>query len=50
MIQEHIVKRGKRTIFSQFLHPKKDEDLIVSWKLDLHKICLVFDVRAVASV
>ena len=45
MVQKHIVKRGKRTPVHKFFRAKNDEKLVATWRLDLDKICRVFDVR-----
>ena len=45
VIHNHIVKRSKRTIIPQFFHPQNNEKLVATWRLDLNKIRLVFDVR-----
>ena len=50
VIQQHIVERGKRTIFHRFFRAKGDEKLVATWKLDLVEIRRVFDVRCVPSL
>ena len=50
MIQKHIVKRGKQTIFRQFFRAQEDEKALTAWSLDLDKIRHVFDVRSFTSV
>ena len=48
MIQKHIVKRGKRTVFPQFFRAMDDEKLVAAWGSDLDEILRVFDVRSFA--
>ena len=50
VIQRHIIKRGKRSIFRRFFRPKKNEKLVATWRLELEKIRHVFDVRSFTSV
>lgn len=44
-IQKKIVKQGKRDAASRFFHAKRDKDEIAAWKLELHMILQVFNVR-----
>ena len=48
-IQSHIVKRGKRNVFSRPFHSKDNGDAIAAWRLELDKIRRVFDVRSFAA-
>ena len=45
VIQKHIVKRGKRTIFRQLLRPEDNGKLAAAWRLDLDEINHALDVR-----
>jgi hypothetical protein len=45
-IEMKITKRGKRNAVSRLLHAKKDKETIASWKLDLNKILLIFNVSS----
>jgi hypothetical protein len=49
-IQSKIVKKGKRNAVSRLLHAKNDKETIATWKSDLSKILLVFNVRSVIVV
>ena len=44
-IQKYIIKRGKRSAISKFLHEKKDKEVIATWMQRLDKIRRVFEVR-----
>ena len=48
-IQRHIVKRGKRSVFSRPFHTKDDSEAITAWRLDLDRIRRVVEVNSVAS-
>ena len=50
VIQQHVVKRGKRTLVRQLFHTKNDENAVAGWKLDLDRICRVFTVGSSVSV
>ena len=43
-IQRKIIKRSERHTVSRFLHARTDKDTIASWKLDLSRILVVFNV------
>ena len=45
-----IIKKGKRNPVSRLLHAKNDKETIATWKSDLNKILLVFNVRSVIVV
>lgn len=49
MIQEHIVKREKRTFVHQFFHAKNSKMVVAGWRLDLDEIRRVFTVRSFTS-
>ena len=49
-IQRKIVKRGGRNAVSRPLHAKGDKEAIATWRSDLNRILLIFDVRFVLSV
>ena len=44
-IQRKIVKRGGRNAVSRHLHAKSDKEAIATWRSDLNRILLVFNVR-----
>jgi hypothetical protein len=46
-IQRKIIKRGKRNAASRFVHAKNDKETIATWRSDLDRILLVFNVRSV---
>ena len=46
-IQRKIVKRGKRNAASRLVHAKNDKETIATWRSDLARILLVFNVRSV---
>jgi hypothetical protein len=43
-IQERIVEKGTRNLFSQIAHAKNDKETLASWRLDLNRILHVFNV------
>jgi hypothetical protein len=47
-IQRKITKKGKRNAVSRLLHAKNDKETIATWKSDLNKILLVFNVSSIA--
>jgi hypothetical protein len=49
-IQRNVVKRGERNAISRLLCAKNDKDRITTWKQDLNRILLVFNVRSAGSV
>ena len=49
-IQRHIVKRGKRSVFSRPFHTKDDSKAIAAWRSDLDRIRRDFEVREVPSL
>ena len=49
-IQREIVKKGKRNAISRLFHAKIDKETIATWKSDLAKALLTFNVRSVAVV
>lgn len=49
-IQRKIIKQGKRNAVSRLAHAKNDKETIATWRLDLDRILLVFNVRSVISV
>ena len=44
-IQKYIIKRGKRSAISKFLHEKKDKEVIAIWMQSLDKIRRAFEAR-----
>ena len=46
-IQGKIIKHGKQNIVSRLVHAKNDKKTIATWRLDLNRILLVFNVRPV---
>ena len=49
-IEQDTFEKGKRNRFSRLIRAKSDKDTIASWKSDLNRILLVFNVRSVAYV
>ena len=43
-IQKYMIKRGKRSTMSRFLHEKKDKEVIATWMQSLDKIRRDFEV------
>jgi hypothetical protein len=43
-IQKQTAKKGKRNIFSRFIHKKGDKDAIAGWKQDFMRILQIFQV------
>jgi hypothetical protein len=50
MIQEKIVKQGKRNMASRLLSAKDDKDRIAAWMQGLFRVLQVFNVRSVNPV
>ena len=46
-IQRKVIKQGKRNAVSQLFHAKNDKEMITTWRADLNRILLVFNVRSV---
>jgi hypothetical protein len=46
-IQKKIIKKGKRNVVSRLVHAKSDKEMIATWRSDLSKILLVFNVSSV---
>ena len=46
-IQGKIIKQGKRNVVSRHLHAKNDKETIATWRSDLNRILLIFNVRSV---
>ena len=46
-IQGKIIKKGKRNAVFRLLHAKNDKETIATWKSDLSKILLIFNVRSI---
>jgi len=46
-IQRKILERGKRNALSRLFHARNDKETIASWRLDLNRILLIFNVRSV---
>jgi hypothetical protein len=46
-IQRGVIKKGKRNVVSRLFRAKSDKEAIASWKSDLSKILLVFNVSSV---
>ena len=43
-IQEGILKKGGRNLFSRLVHARNDKEAITAWKLDLNSILHIFNV------
>jgi len=48
-IQEKIVEKCGRNLLSRLGNAKNDKEAIASWKLDLNRILIVFNVRSVIA-
>ena len=48
-IQKKIIKKGKRNVVSRLVHAKSDKEMITTWRSDLSKILLVFNVSSVVA-
>jgi tetratricopeptide (TPR) repeat protein len=48
-IQEKIIEKGGRNLFSRLVHAKDDKDTIASWRSDLNRILHIFNVRSAVS-
>ena len=48
-IQKHIVRQGKRSVFSRPFHTNDDSETIAAWRSDLDRIRNVVEVRSFAS-
>jgi tetratricopeptide (TPR) repeat protein len=48
-IQEKIIEKGGRNLFSRLVYAKDDKETIASWRSDLNRILLVFNVRSAIS-
>jgi hypothetical protein len=49
-IQGKVIKKRKRNVISRLVHAKNDREVIATWKSDLSKILLIFNVSSVAVV
>ena len=49
-IQRKVIKKRKRNVISRLVHAKNDREVIATWKSNLSKILLVFNVSSVAVV
>jgi hypothetical protein len=49
-IQREIVKKEKRNAVSRLFHAKIDKETTTTWKSDLAKALLIFNVRSVVAV
>jgi tetratricopeptide (TPR) repeat protein len=49
-IQEKVIEKGGRNLFSRLVHAKDDKDTIASWRSDLNRILHIFNVRPVVFV
>ena len=47
-IQRKVIKQSGRNVVSRLFHAKNDKELIVTWKAELNRILLVFNVRSIA--
>ena len=50
MIRGKVTERSKQNAISRAFHAKKDSQTIASWRMDLNRILLVFNVRSVIFV
>ena len=48
-IQKHIVRKGKRSVFSRPFHTKDDSETIAAWRSDLDRIRSAVEVRSFIS-
>lgn len=49
-VQRHVIKRGKRSVFSGPFYKKGNDEAIVAWHLNLDGIRRVFEVRFLTHV
>ena len=49
-IQSKVIKRSKKSALSRAFSAKKDTQAIASWRLDLNRILLIFNVRSALLV
>ena len=49
-VQRKVVKKGKRNTVSRLIHAKNDKETIATWRSDLSKILLVFNVCSIGVV
>ena len=49
-VQEKIIEKRGRGVFSRLANAKNDKEMIAAWKLDLIRILQVFNVRSSGSV
>ena len=45
-IRRKVVKRGGRNAVSRFLQARNDKESIATWRLDLHRVLHVFNMRS----
>jgi len=48
-IQEKIIEKSGRNLLSRLGNAKNDKETVVTWKLDLNRILIVFNVRSVIA-
>ena len=46
-IQSKVTDRSNQNAISRAFHAKSDSQMIASWKMDLNRILLIFNVRSV---
>ena len=49
-IRSRVTERSKQNAISRAFHAKNDSQTIASWRMDLNRILLVFNVRSVVFV
>jgi hypothetical protein len=49
-IQRNIIKKSERNTVSRLFHANNDKGTITTWKSDLSRILLVFNVRSAVVV
>jgi len=49
-IQEKVIEKGGRNLLSRLVHAKNDKETMVTWRSDLNRVLLVFNVCSMASI
>ena len=49
-IEKKIIKMGKRNAVSRLLHAKNDKEAIETWRRDLNRVLLIFNVSTLSTV
>jgi len=49
-IQRKVIRQDKRNAASRLVHAKNDKEMIVTWRSDLARVLLIFNVCGIISV